>query len=134
MKQTTTLTKELLEVLIDELYSVKEDYKRTEETLNSMRKRIETLNNMIDHIKVQDKEANILMLKDKYPNAILLFRCGDFYECYKDDALNVSKVLGLVKNLCELGTCVGFPYFSLDEYLPKLIRAGYRVAICDEIK
>ena len=74
-------------------------------------------------------------LKAKHPDAVILFRCGDFYESYFDDAKKLSEVLGLTltrqaKTKMDL---TGFPYHALDTYLPKLIRAGLRVAICDDI-
>ena len=74
-------------------------------------------------------------LKAKHPDAMILFRVGDFYESYFDDAKKVSEVLGLTltrqaKTKMDLA---GFPYHALDTYLPKLIRAGLRVAICDDI-
>lgn len=80
-------------------------------------------------------------LKKMYPDAVLLFRCGDFYETYMDDATTAAKVLGITltrstKQQEDDGRCLimaGFPYFKLDEYLPKLIRAGHRIAICDQI-
>lgn len=74
-------------------------------------------------------------LKAKHPDALLLFRCGDFYECYKDDAQNAAKVLGITVTYSEnYGALTGFPYHALDTYLPKLIRAGHRVAICDQLE
>ena len=74
-------------------------------------------------------------LKAKHPDAVILFRIGDFYESYFDDAKKLSEVLGLTltrqaKTKMDL---TGFPYHALDTYLPKLIRAGLRVAICDDI-
>lgn len=83
-----------------------------------------------------------LDLKKKHPDAILLFRCGDFYETYKDDAVKASKILGitLTKNNGRKDdegkplAMAGFPYHALDTYLPKLIRAGERVAICDQLE
>ena len=74
-------------------------------------------------------------LKAKHPDAVILFRAGDFYESYFDDAKKLSEVLGLTltrqaKTKMDL---TGFPYHALDIYLPKLIRAGLRVAICDDI-
>ena len=74
-------------------------------------------------------------LKAKHPDAVILFRVGDFYESYLDDAKKLSEVLGLTltrqaKTKMDL---TGFPYHALDTYLPKLIRAGLRVAICDDI-
>ena len=75
------------------------------------------------------------MLKEKHPDALILFRIGDFYETYCEDAKKLSEVLGLTltrqaKTKMDLA---GFPYHALDTYLPKLIRAGLRVAICDDI-
>ena len=75
------------------------------------------------------------MLKEKHPDAVILFRVGDFYETYLDDAKKIAEVLGLTltrqaKTKMDL---TGFPYHALDTYLPKLIRAGLRVAICDDI-
>lgn len=72
-------------------------------------------------------------LKEKHPDAKLLFRVGDFYEAYQDDAEDVSKVLSVVLSKRDDGIkMAGFPYHALDTYLPKLIRAGYRVALCDQ--
>lgn len=75
-------------------------------------------------------------LKSKHPNRILLFRCGDFYDSYFDDAKKVSEILGitLTRRMGESMDMTGFPYHALDTYLPKLIRAGLRVAICDELE
>lgn len=74
-------------------------------------------------------------LKKKHPDAMLLFRCGDFYETYEDDAATASRILGitLTKQNDTKVRMAGFPYHALDTYLPKLIRAGQRVAICDQI-
>ena len=74
-------------------------------------------------------------LKAKHPDAVILFRVGDFYESYFDDAQKASDVLGvtLTKNKKEDFVIAGFPAQALDTYLPKLIRAGLRVAICDDI-
>lgn len=81
-------------------------------------------------------------LKKKHPDAMLLFRCGDFYETYKDDAVKASNILGITltrysQRKEENGSALrmaGFPYHALDTFLPKLIRAGERVAICDQIE
>lgn len=81
-------------------------------------------------------------LKQKHPDALLLFRCGDFYETYKEDAVKASNILGITltkhsKRMDEEGMplmMAGFPYHALDTYLPKLIRAGERVAICDQLE
>lgn len=75
-------------------------------------------------------------LKAKHPDAVILFRVGDFYESYFDDATKVAEVLGitLTKRSGEDGYYLaGFPHHALDTYLPKLIRAGLRIAICDDI-
>ena len=82
-------------------------------------------------------------LKAKHPDALLLFRCGDFYETYEKDADNAAKTLGITltwsnTNMPDFdtyrGAMAGFPHHALDTYLPKLIRAGYRVAICDQLE
>ena len=81
-------------------------------------------------------------LKQKHLDALLLFRCGDFYETYKEDAVKASNILGITltkhsKRMDEEGMplmMAGFPYHALDTYLPKLIRAGERVAICDQLE
>ena len=78
-------------------------------------------------------------LKAKHPDALMLFRCGDFYETYSEDAVTASQILGitLTKRTNGQGKTVemaGFPHHALDTYLPKLIRAGRRVAICDQLE
>lgn len=74
-------------------------------------------------------------LKSKHPDAILIFRCGDFYEAMNEDAKPVADTLGITLTVRKDGMKIaGFPYHALDTYLPKLIRAGHRVAICDELK
>lgn len=80
-----------------------------------------------------------LGIKAKYPDALLLFRVGDFYETFSQDAVKAANVLGIVLTKRKNGTAshvelAGFPYHSLDMYLPKLVRAGYRVAICDQLE
>lgn len=74
--------------------------------------------------------------KEKHPEALLLFRCGDFYETYENDAQIASEVLGitLTLNTRDKRKMAGFPHHALDSYLPKLIRAGHRVAICDQLE
>ncbi len=78
-------------------------------------------------------------IKSKYPDALLLFRVGDFYETFAQDAIVTSKVLGIVLTRRANGSAshvelAGFPYHALDAYLPKLVRAGYRVAICEQLE
>jgi len=81
-------------------------------------------------------------LKAKHPDAVLLFRCGDFYETYCDDAVTAAKILGITLTKRNNGNSVGqngtemagFPHHALDTYLPKLVRAGKRVAICDQLE
>ncbi|MCQ2221082.1 MAG: DNA mismatch repair protein MutS, partial [Prevotella sp.] len=78
-------------------------------------------------------------LKAKHPDALLLFRCGDFYETYCDDAVTAAKILGITltrrNNGASQGDAMaGFPHHALDTYLPRLIRAGRRVAICDQLE
>jgi len=93
--------------------------------------------------KKQAKETPLmkqyLKIKGKYPDAILLFRVGDFYETFGEDAIKASRVLGIVLTKRKNGSAAhielaGFPHHSLEVYLPKLVRAGYRVAICDQLE
>lgn len=80
-------------------------------------------------------------IKEQYPDAMLLFRCGDFYETYCEDAVRASKVLSITLTHRSNGASgsapidmAGFPFHALDTYLPKLVRAGMRVAICDQLE
>ena len=80
-------------------------------------------------------------LKEKYPDAVLLFRCGDFYETYMDDAQTAANVLGITMTRSTKQKeddvrglrMAAFPHFKLEEYMKKLIRSGHRIAICDKI-
>jgi DNA mismatch repair protein MutS len=95
-------------------------------------------------LKVAEPKETPLMkqynsIKSRYPDAILLFRVGDFYETFGEDAVRASKVLGIVLTKRANGSAshvelAGFPHHSLDAYLPRLVRAGYRVAICDQLE
>ena len=81
-------------------------------------------------------------IKNQYPDAVLLFRCGDFYETYAEDAIRASKILNITLTHRSNGASkeakalemAGFPFHALDTYLPKLVRAGLRVAICDQLE
>ena len=78
-------------------------------------------------------------IKAQHPEAVLLYRVGDFYETYSDDAVLASKVLGIVLTKRANGDkdslpMAGFPHHALDTYLPKLVRAGYKVAVCDQLE
>ena len=80
-------------------------------------------------------------LKAQHPDALLLFRCGDFYETYAEDASVAAEILGITltrrnngKDNMPATEMAGFPYHALDTYLPKLVRAGKRVAICDQLE
>src|SRR5437868_6283144 len=78
-------------------------------------------------------------IKGKYPDALLLFRVGDFYETFGEDAIKASGILGIVLTRRANGSATfielaGFPHHSLDTYLPRLVRAGQRVAICDQLE
>ncbi len=80
-----------------------------------------------------------MSIKAKHPDALLLFRVGDFYETYLDDAPKAAKILGITLTQRsgtnpELGALAGFPHHALDTYLPKLVRAGLRVAVCDQLE
>ena len=78
-------------------------------------------------------------MKGKHPDAVLLFRVGDFYETFSDDAITASEILGLTLTRRANGSAqsvelAGFPHHALDTYLPKLVRAGKRVAICEQLE
>lgn len=96
-----------------------------------------------NQIKNTPKETPLMRqynsIKSQYPDAILLFRVGDFYETFAEDAKITSKILGIVLTKRANGSAsevdlAGFPYHALDTYLPKLVKAGYRVAICDQLE
>lgn len=102
---------------------------------------------MSDAVEVKESEGIVetpLMkqyngIKAKYPDALLLFRVGDFYETFGEDAIRAAQVLGIVLTKRKNGAAAyvelaGFPHHSLDTYLPKLVKAGYRVAICDQLE
>lgn len=78
-------------------------------------------------------------IKDKYPDTILLFRMGDFFETFEDDAITAAKVLGITLTKRSNGKAsdvplAGFPHHALDNYLPKLVKAGHRVAVCEQLE
>lgn len=77
-------------------------------------------------------------IKDEHPGAILLFRVGDFYETFADDAKLVSRELGITltkrNNGGDQTPLAGFPYHALDTYLPKLVKKGHRVAVCEQVE
>ena len=92
-----------------------------------------------EEIALTPMMKQFLDLKAKHPDAVMLFRCGDFYETYSTDAIVASEILGitLTKRANGKGKTIemaGFPHHALDTYLPKLIRAGKRVAICDQLE
>ena len=96
--------------------------------------------------KVNETETPMMRqfreIKNQYPDAVLLFRCGDFYETYAEDAVRASKILNITLTHRSNGSSkegkalemAGFPFHALDTYLPKLVRAGLRVAICDQLE
>jgi DNA mismatch repair protein MutS len=91
--------------------------------------------------KTKDKVTPLMKqyngIKAKYPDAMLLFRVGDFYETFGQDAIKAANILGIVLTSRNNGSSklelAGFPHHSLNTYLPKLVRAGMRVAICDQL-
>ena len=97
---------------------------------------------MAAELKETPMIKQFMELKAKHPDAILLFRCGDFYETYSTDAITASEILGITLTKPNTGKngpmqaleMAGFPHHALDTYLPKLIRAGKRVAICDQLE
>ncbi|MCL2727192.1 MAG: DNA mismatch repair protein MutS [Bacteroidales bacterium] len=96
---------------------------------------------MIDKIKTAETPLmkQYYTIKAQHPEALLLFRMGDFYETFGNDAILTSKILGIVLTRRANGAAAsvelaGFPYHSLDTYLPKLVRAGYKVAVCEQLE
>ena len=92
--------------------------------------------------KASDAPATVMeqfdRMKEKHPDAILLFRAGDFYETYRQDAVKASQILGITTANRKIDgqevKIAGFPHNALDTYLPKLVRAGMRVAICEQLE
>lgn len=88
--------------------------------------------------KIQSLQKQYQEMKSKHPDAVLLFRVGDFYEVFDDDAEKASDILGITLTSRKSGKITqklaGFPQDALDTYLPKLIRAGQRVAVCEELR
>lgn len=84
----------------------------------------------------QEIKKQFYELKAKHPDAIILFRCGDFYESYETDAIDCANTLGITLTVSsgDRTRMAGFPYHALDTYLPKLVRAGFRIAICDQLE
>ena len=77
-------------------------------------------------------------IKQKYPETVLVFRLGDFYETFSEDAIQTSRILGITltrraKGSASFVELAGFPFHALDTYLPKLVRAGQRVDICEQL-
>lgn len=96
---------------------------------------------MADNTALTPMMQQFRNIKAQYPDALLLFRCGDFYETYAEDAEKASKILSITLTHRSNGAggagdtlMAGFPYHALDTYLPKLVRAGLRVAICDQLE
>ena len=94
---------------------------------------------MAKDIALTPMMKQFVAMKEKHPDAILLFRVGDFYETYGDDAIVASEILGITLTRRSNGPggkleMAGFPHHALDTYLPKLVRAGKRVAICDQLE
>lgn len=94
-------------------------------------------------MKSNSKETPLIKqynrIKEKYPNTILLFRLGDFFETFNDDAVNTATALGITLTKRNNGAAgemplAGFPHHQLDNYLPKLVKAGYRVAVCEQLE
>lgn len=129
------------QVVIDALAIIAKEHEIKEGDVNGTFVLVELMEKSVEETpKADEVELSPMMkqfreLKDKHPDAIILFRCGDFYETYEDDAAECAKILGitLTKNRAN-ARMAGFPYHALDTYLPKLIRAGKRVAICDQLE
>lgn len=94
------------------------------------------LHKLLDERQKERTDA-LRSMKERHPDAVIIFRVGDFYECYGDDAKKASEILNLTLvdtiRAGEEMKLVGFPHHSLDMYLPKLVRSGNRVAICEPL-
>ena len=135
VKQETQLSTNKHEEEHREYHEEKKDIREEKEAT------VQRDNNATVEKKEETKDSPIMKqwkeLKDKHPDALLLFRVGDFYEMYEQDAKRGAEVLGitLTKRNTQAGPYMaGFPHHALDTYLPKLIRAGERVAICDQLE
>lgn len=126
--------KEQHKALQSELNALNDFINQQRKLLNDMEGRAASIRKQIKEVEFKSSVKNYLDLKEKHPDAIILFRCGDFYEAYMDDARALHEVLGLnLTNSCKWEHITGFPHHALDSYLPKIIRAGHRVAICDQL-
>lgn len=79
------------------------------------------------------RENYVKDIQSNHKDAAILFRCGDFYECRGDYVEQVANAIGITITKIGKKKCCGFPHYALDTYLPKLVRSGLRVAICDEL-
>ena len=132
---TTNNNDNAVKVLKSELAFVTQMYQDSKKVTDGLYERIGKIKKQIEDLKIERLKADYKALKEKHPYAILLFRRGDFYESYNEDAATIATILGVHLNI-KIGAweCVtSFPHYAIDEYLPKLIRAGKRVAICDEL-
>ncbi len=124
--------KEAEQKAVEDAMAVAGEFTDAEPVLDSSAPEVESiaLENSSSSLPEQFKS-----LKEKHPDAVLLFRCGDFYESYHEDAQKVADSLGLTltKRSHDGVYMAGFPYHALDTYLPRLVRKGYRVAICDKL-
>jgi len=122
--------------LFDELQSQSTAEKAGLEKQSNLSSNITASNNASESKKVIELSAQDECDCYLYPDALLLFRVGEFYEAYNDDAKQATEILGIT--LTKFGKSnipmCGFPFHALDVYLPKLVRAGKRVAICDQIE
>lgn len=125
--------KEAEQKAVEDAMAVAGEFTEAEPVQNSPAPEVESiaLENSSSSLPEQFKS-----LKEKHPDAVLLFRCGDFYEAYCEDAKPVSDILGitLTKRSSDGLEMAGFPYHALDTYLPRLIRHGVRVVICDKLE
>ena len=124
-----------IECLNSELISLNDMIYHHKELLAQMEKRANKVKEEIKRLEMMNVKFQYETLKEKHPDAVLMFRCGDFYEMYNQDAIDVAKITGitLCNNNKTWTALAGFPRHALDVYLPKIIRAGKRVAICDMI-
>ena len=115
--------------IVKEIQLLNEIAKSNTESINAAIKSRDMAIQRIEELR----ENYVKDIQSKHKDAAILFRCGDFYECRGDYVEQVSNAIGITITKIGKRKCCGFPHYALDTYLPKLVRSGLRVAICDEL-
>lgn len=115
--------------IIKEIKCLNEIVKSNTDAINAAIKSRDMAIQRIDELR----ENYVKDIQSKHKDAAILFRCGDFYECRGDYVEQVADAIGITVTKIGKRVCCGFPHYALDTYLPKLVRSGLRVAICDEL-